>query len=62
MIVEYRKQAKLFCEAIKVIASKPENLETLELYLSRHFEAWLEKWADTPDGISSEMRLFAGMD
>lgn len=60
--MDYTEQAKLFCEAIKVIASKPGNLEILELYLSRHFEAWLEKWADTPDKISSEMRLFAGMD
>jgi hypothetical protein len=59
--VEHEKTAAQFCEAIKTLASKPENLENLEHYLSYHFTAWLEKYANTPEGITAEMREFANM-
>lgn len=39
------KAAADFCAAIKEIASKPENLDNLESYLSAHFAAWLQKYA-----------------
>jgi len=55
------KAAAQFCAAIKTIASKPENLENLESYLSAHFGEWLEKWASTPEDITAEMREFANM-
>lgn len=51
-----------FCEAIKEIASKPENLENLESYLSYHFETWLTKWAETPEDMAAEMAHFAKME
>ena len=38
---KFEQEAKQFCEAIKTIAEKPENLENLELYLSIHFATWL---------------------
>lgn len=53
--------SKQFIEAIKTISEKPENLDNLENYLSYHFSEWLEKFANTPEGITSEMRNFAEM-
>lgn len=54
--------AHQFVEAIKTIAEKPENLDNLECYLSHHFDVWLEKWADTPEGLTYEMKAFAEME
>lgn len=59
--MKYETAAAQFCEAIQTLASKPENLENLELYLSRHFATWLEKYANTPEAIAAEMREFANM-
>jgi hypothetical protein len=59
--MKHEHVAQQFVAAIKTIAEKPENLENLELYLSRHFSAWLEKYANTPEGITAEMREFANM-
>jgi hypothetical protein len=49
-------------EAIKTIASKPANLENLELYLSYHFSEWLKKFANTPETLTAEMKAFAEME
>lgn len=54
--------ARDFCEAIRTIASKPENVENLEYYLAAHFDTWLEKWANTPENLASEMKEFANME
>ena len=51
--------AKVFIKAIQTIADNPENLENLKLYLERHFNTWLEKFADTPEGLVYEMKQFA---
>jgi hypothetical protein len=59
--MKHEHVAQQFVAAIKTIAEKPENLENLELYLSRHFSVWLEKYANTPEGITAEMREFANM-
>lgn len=53
------KAAAVFCDAIKEIAGKPENLENLELYLSMHFLEWLSVWANTPEDMAKEMKEFA---
>lgn len=58
----FENEAKVFVDAIKTIATKPENLENLGNYLSYHFEEWLEKFANTPADISCELRCFADMD
>jgi hypothetical protein len=55
-------EAAAVANAIKEIASKPQNLENLESYLSMHFTAWLEKFANTPDGMAAELKAFAEMD
>lgn len=54
--------AKLFIEAIKTIANKPDNLDNLELYLSHHFPAWLEKYANTPEKLAGELKMFAELE
>lgn len=57
-----RKSAKIFTNAIKQLANKPENIENIENYLSRHFTEWLEKYANTPENIAFEMDAFATME
>lgn len=54
--------AKLFIEAIKTIANKPDNLDNLEAYLSHHFPAWLEKYANTPEKLAGELKMFAELE
>ena len=58
---KHEHTAKQFCEAIKTIADKPENLENLEYYLSIHFSEWLNKFANTPETITAEIKAFAEM-
>ena len=60
--MKHRKTAKEFIKVIKAIASKEENLENLESYLSYHFETWMQKYANTPEGLIYELRAFAEME
>lgn len=57
----FEDEAIVFVSAIKTIASKKENLENLELYLSYHFKEWLEKFENTPGDMACELREFANM-
>ena len=41
---KYTVEAAQFCDAIRELASKPENLENLESYLEYHFDKWMEKY------------------
>ena len=59
---KYTVEAAQFCNAIRELANKPENLQNLESYLEWHFDKWMEKYANTPDGIAAEMSDFAQMD
>ena len=59
---KYKQDAKEFCEAVKTIAGNPENLENLELYLSIHFQKWLDRFANYPENITAELKRFAGTD
>ena len=54
--------AKIFVEAIKTMASKPDNLQNFEWYLERHFDVWMEKWANSPEGLAYEVENFAKME
>lgn len=53
--------AKVFTEAIKTLAENPDNLDNLKCYLEHHFDIWMEKYAHTPEGLTSEMKSFAEM-
>lgn len=57
-----KESADIFTQAIKDLASKPENLENLYSYLCYHFPEWLEKWASTPEGLAEEMKMFSEME
>ena len=59
---KYTVEAAQFCDAIRELASKPENLQNLESYLEWHFEVWLDKYASTPDCMAAEMSEFARME
>ena len=59
---KYTSEAAQFCNAIRELANKPENLQNLESYLEYHFDKWMEKYASTPDDIAAEMSNFAQMD
>jgi hypothetical protein len=60
--MKHEHVAKQFVTAIKTIAEKPQNLDNLEIYLSYHFPEWLEKFANTPETLTAEMREFANME
>lgn len=59
---KHEQTAKLFCEALRTIAEKSENLENIESYLSNHFVEWMNKYANTPENITAELKNFADMD
>ena len=59
---KYEKQATQFCEAIRALANKPENLNNLESYLTYNFDKWLKTWANSPENIAAEMKEFAEME
>ena len=59
---KYAVEAAQFCDAIRELANKPENLQNLESYLGYHFDKWLEKYASTPEDMTAEMSSFAQMD
>lgn len=54
--MRYKQLASEFINAIKTIAEKQKNLDNLENYLSNHFSVWLEKYANTPEAITSELK------
>ena len=56
---KYTKLAESFINAIHDIAESPENMENLCDYLSYHFPEWLHKYANTPEGITSELQEFS---
>ena len=59
---KYAVEAAQFCDAIRELANKPENLQNLESYIRYHFDKWLEKYASTPEDMAAEMSEFARME
>ena len=59
---KHEQTAKQLCEALRTIAGKPENLDNLKSYLSNHFAEWMNKYANTPENITAELKSFADMD
>ena len=57
-----KEYATMFVNAIKELATKEDNLDNLESYLSAHFDTWLERFANTPTGLASELKEFAEME
>ena len=58
-MAKWEQMADMFCNSIRALAENEERLDNMRSYLSRHFDKWLEKYANTPDGIVSELYRFA---
>lgn len=54
--------ASEFINAIKTISTKENNLQNFQNYLSNHFEIWLQRFANTPEDITAELKEFAKME
>ena len=54
--------ANEFINAIKTIAQNESNLNNFQYYLERHFDGWMQKFANTPETITSELKAFANME
>ena len=54
--------AKIFCDSIRTMAEKPENIDNLESYLTYHFTSWLETYGSYPEDLAMEMKMFAEME
>ena len=54
--------AAIFVNAIKELASKPNNLDNLERYLSYHFGEWMKRYANNPYDLAYELKHFAEME
>lgn len=57
--MKYQNTAKRFAEAIVDLAKNEDALDNLELYLSNHFDVWMQKFASTPESITAELNSFA---
>lgn len=58
---KYSEQAATLVEAIRRFNGDEEALFNFECYLSMHFETWLQKFANSPEGIAYEFRCFSKM-
>ena len=58
---KYTVEAEQFCNAIRELASKPENLQNMESYLEWNFDKWLKKFAKNPECMTAEMSGVAHM-
>lgn len=54
-----KENAALTVAAIRRFAENPEALENFESYLTQHYDIWLTKYANTPDGLTAELSHFA---
>lgn len=54
--------AKIFCDSIRTLAEKPENIDNMESYLTYGFTKWLNKYANNPEDFAMEMKSFAEME
>lgn len=51
--------ANIFTESIKRLAENPARLDNLNSYLTYHFDNWVEKFANTAEGLTSEIKCFS---
>ena len=58
---KFKTEAETMAAAIKKLAENPEALESIESYLSFHFESWLKKYANDPAGLASEFEMFSNI-
>lgn len=56
---KYEEAAERFCAAIKKLGNDPEKLNSMECYLSCHFQTWLNSYARNPEDFAAEMICWA---
>ena len=56
---EQERLAEELAEAIKRMANSEESLNNFKNYLSTHFNTWIKKWANTPEGLTAEFKNFS---
>lgn len=54
-----REAAATVAEAIRKFNQDEDALNNFQSYLEHHFHKWLEKWANTPEGLATELIHFA---
>ena len=55
------KLAQELCNAIRKLAADEDSLNNFESYLTYHFDTWIKKWANTPEGLTCELKHFSEM-
>lgn len=58
---QYAEQAARLGAALKKLVANEEAIDNFETYIEWHLPAWYEKYANTPEGLISELEQFAGM-
>ena len=59
---ENTRNAATVAEALKNFTENPERIETFIFYLEQHFDAWLTKYASTPEDLAGELLNFSTME
>lgn len=58
---DFSELAEEFITALKTLVHNEDNIENFKYYLNHHFSEWLTKFANTPEGITAEVKAFATM-
>lgn len=58
-MTENEKLAMRLIAAMKTLVNDFDKLNNFEWYLGHHFDKWLSKFADTPEGLVSEFEMFS---
>lgn len=54
--------AAMFCDAIRTMAKRPENINNLESYLIYNFDKWIKVYGNDPEQLAMELKAFAEME
>lgn len=53
------ENAEYMKRALDNFVEHPERIDNFVSYLSLHFSVWVQKYANTPDGIANEFLSFS---
>ena len=56
------KLALIMADSIVKLAADTEKLNNFTSYLTAHFPVWMNKYANTPEGLANEFKEFANME
>lgn len=58
---DYENLALTLQASIKALAEDDDKLNNFVSYLTAHFSDWMEKYANTPEGLTQEFAEFSGI-